>query len=500
MATIKCNEISKSYGAVTALKGVTMEVDSGEVRALFGGNGSGKSTMAKIIGGFVRPSKGELIFNGSAVSFDSPAKAKKSRVIITAQELSLFPNLTLVENLTICNMPTKTGCVNRKSMRKMAEEALKQVKLSELIDQTVDSLSLNQKYMVEFAKALVQKPEVLILDEITSALYREEVAIVESVVKSLKASGCSVIFVSHRMPEIYAMCDTITILRNGDLVGTYEVAKKTKNELLSLMTGRNITDVEVAEPLQETNDKTELLSVKQLRTLSDRTAVDLVVYEGEVVGVAGLQGNGQSELVRALFAMDNPVSINLEGVPTIIKNPGMAVRKGIAFISGERELEGTFSNRSILENVSAITDLVLNRRKNTTEQLDLLKKYNVVMNNASQQIQTLSGGNQQKVVMARWTAIEPKVILADDPTKGIDVNARRDVHQLIRELTQRGSVVIFVSGDDEELVELTRSVSFSRVLVMCDGMIAKTLHGSDITTENIATYAMPKGNEVKEVQ
>lgn len=491
MAQLECRNIHKSFGSIVALRDVSMAVEAGEARALFGGNGSGKSTLAKIIGGFVKASEGELFINGELASYSAPGAAKRAGVVITAQELSLLSNLSVAQNLTLCAIPTKMGTVDRRALRRMAAEALEQVHLSEVIDLPVDELSLNQKYMVEFAKALVQKPKILILDEITSALYREEVLIVKERIDELKRGGCTVIFVSHRMPEIYAVCDTVTVLRNGGVVGTYPVAEKSKNELLSLMTGRTITDVEQVETQPQDVERKTVLEVRDLKLLSKDTTVDLTVHEGEIIGVAGLQGNGQSELVRALFAADRPIDVTLCGTPCRLKNPSGAVRRGVAFISGERELEGTFPSRSIAENVGAITDLVLGRKAERERQREMLEAYHVVMSSPRQQIQTLSGGNQQKVVMARWTMMSPKLILADDPTKGIDVNARRDVHSLLKELTKAGTAVIFVSSDDEELVELTRSVPFSRVIVMYDGGIVNTLVGSSITTEQIAASVIP---------
>ena len=491
MAILECKEIKKSFGAVTALKGVTLEVKQGEVRALFGGNGSGKSTLAKILGGFVELNAGEIRIDGKMVKCSSPSQAKKCGIVVTAQELSLFSNLSVSQNLTLADIPTKMGVVDKKAVRAMAFDVLKKVHLSKLIDDPVDSLSLNQKYMLELAKALLQKPRILILDEITSALYREEVLIVKEIVEELKSEGCAVIFVSHRMPEIYAICDTITVLRNGAVVGTYDVASKSKNELLSLMTGRTITDTEVVEHRVYTQESESILSVKNLKLLNKNNTVDLDVYKGEIVGVAGLQGNGQSELVRTLFAINDSIDMKVKGRDCKIRNPQNAVENGIAFISGERELEGTFPNRSIAENLTVATELVLHRKTSKGQIENVLQRYHVVMDSQEQQIQTLSGGNQQKVVMARWTMIEPMLILADDPTKGIDVNARRDVHNLLKELTEKGSAVIFVSSDDEELVELTRSVPYSRVIIMYDGRIVSTLYGNDITTENIAANSIP---------
>ena len=246
-------DLSKHYGAVVAIKKASMEIKQGEVRAILGGNGSGKSTLAKIIGGLVGRNSGEILIDGEPVDFKSPKDAKANHVIMTSQELSLFTNLTVEENICICNVPKKGIFTDRKKLKEEARKVLEKMNLDSLMGTKVSELPTNQQYMVELAKALVQHPKILIIDEITSALYREEVEIVDRIITELKAQGCIVLFISHRMVELYAMCDTVTIMRNGETLGTYPMAEKTEDELLSLMVGTKI------ESYHGENRKTEAI-------------------------------------------------------------------------------------------------------------------------------------------------------------------------------------------------------------------------------------------------
>jgi ABC-type sugar transport system ATPase subunit len=261
------------------------------------------------------------------------------------------------------------------------------------------------------------------------------------------------------------------------------------------MTGREIVDVETAEVgKQQDPNQTPLLLARGVSLEGFDSKIDFSVMKSEIIGVAGLQGHGQSSLVRSLFAINQPVTLQIEGSEQFISSPRSAVKAGLTFISGDRQKEGTFSNRSVMDNLSAIVDIVLKKRDVNKE--EILSTYNVVMDDSKQLISDLSGGNQQKVVFGRLTAAEPLVILADDPTKGIDVNAKRDVYRFLRELAISGSGIVFVSSDDEELVELTRSYEYSKIIVMYKGRIVRKLSGFDITAENIASYSIPKQVEL----
>jgi ABC-type sugar transport system ATPase subunit len=491
-----CENISKAFGSIVALRNVSLSVSEGEVRALLGGNGSGKSTIAKVIGGAIFPDTGTVKIEEKVCNVKSPAGAKRNGVVITSQELGLFSNLSVEENLCICQIPLSGGIfVSRKEMKKKAIEALKLMNLQHLIDSQISELPSNLQYMIEFAKALVQRPSILIIDEITSALYREDVEVVSKIIKELKSNGCSIVFISHRMSEIYSICDTVTVMKNGETVGTYLVNEKNENELLSLMTGRDIKDVELEGEKNNAvykNTKT-ILNIKELSLPQFSSHINLEVKKGEIIGVAGLQGHGQSDFLRTVFGLSGIIKLEINGEDKHISSPIKAVKSGIAFVSGDREREGVFGERSVSENLSIVNKLIL--KKDNVDETKLLKDYGVVFGNTGQQIITLSGGNQQKVVIGRWTSARPLVLLADDPTKGIDVQARRDIHKIFRNLADSGSAVIMVSSDDEELVELTKQASLSKIIVMYEGNIVKTLIGSDITKENIVAYSMAKGGE-----
>jgi ribose transport system ATP-binding protein len=492
-ALLKCTSLQKSFGSVKALSNTSFSVKSGEIRAILGGNGSGKSTLAKILGGAVRLDHGEIQLFDKPTVIHSPRHAKRQGIIITSQELSLFTNHTVETNLLMCGIPRSLGIfINKKSIKRTAEKVLTDLKLSHLLGKKVSELTPNEQYMIEFAKALIQKPKILIVDEITSALYREEVELVKQTLFHLKEEGVSILFISHRMSEIYSICDSVTVMRNGETIATVGIQEKNQNELLSMMSGRDVTDLihSHSEAVCRA-DSRPLLTAPNLRLNRFGTRLNVQIQEGEFVGIAGLQGHGQSELVRTLFGMKGSIHVKLEEEDLHLSNPRQAVAKGLAFISGDREKEGVFAIRSLTENLTSVAELVMKKKGLDTD--DLLRQHGVKFKSVKQPIQTLSGGNQQKVVIGRWIVTQPKILLADDPTKGIDVQARLDVHHMLCDLIQQGSSVVLVSSDDEELVQLARMSPFARILIMYEGEIVRMLTGSDVTTENIISASIPRG-------
>ena len=460
--------------------------------ALLGGNGSGKSTLAKIIAGVYRKDSGEILVNDQKIDAASPIETKKAGIVITSQELSLLDNFDVAHNVCMCNLPTRGILVDKKCLEQKALEVLTRCGMKNYWHSHVRDLSANEKYMVEFAKAIAQEPKILILDEITSALYRKDVEVVYEILKELRAKGCIVILITHRMNEIYAMCDRVTVLRNGEFISTVETAKVSEAELLFDMTGHHVEKTVFSdETVEKMDDNEEYRLALDNHVISGfETPIQLNIRRGEVICLAGLQGQGQSQLVRELFAMPGEISYKLDGKNVVIPSPTVAVQQGIAFISGDREKEGTFPNRSIEENATIVTDIVLKRKTNADE---ALSGYNVRMDKITLPIKSLSGGNQQKVIFARWTASPLKLLLADDPTKGIDVNARMDVHKIIAELAEQGMSVFFSSSDEEELINISRMCRRSKILVMYGGKIVKTLTGEERTKENIYAYAIPQG-------
>ena len=426
--------------------------------------------------------------NGSIYAPKSPIEAKRAGVVFTSQELSLFDNLTVEENIAICTYSVEKLLKNEKKKTISKVHALLQkYGLEHLASKKVKNLSANEQYLIEFMKAVYQKTDVLIIDEITSALYKEDVEIVERVMNDFKAEGKIIVFISHRMPEIMELCDTVTVLRNGNVVATHNTKDVSDAELVSEMTGLDISKVAVAayESNIQNKETEVLLSVRDMSMPHFDATLDLDVHAGEIIGVAGLQGHGQADLVRQLFGRDPAAApkVMLRGQQLTLSSPAHAIRNHIAFISGDRTTEGVFEERSIEENVEAVSRMILNQKMDATR---VLSEFNVKYQNKNDLIVSLSGGNQQKVVLARWLANEPLVVLADDPTKGIDVQARRDVHKTMVEIAKKGSAVIMVSSDNDELVNLMHLAHYSRLIVMYEGQIVRTLTGSDITIENIA--------------
>ncbi|TCS77748.1 ribose transport system ATP-binding protein [Muricomes intestini] len=482
-------DISKRYGAVVAIKQAQMEIEEGEVRAILGGNGSGKSTLAKIIGGLISRDGGEILFQGQRVDFKSPKDAKRNHVIMTSQELSLFGNLTVEENICISNIPVKGKFTDRKRLRKKAQDVLERMRLDSLMGKKVEELAANQQYMVELAKALVQEPKILIIDEITSALYREDVEIVDDIIRGLKKEGCIVLFISHRMVELYAMCDSVTIMRNGETLGTYPMKEKTEDELLSLMVGTKIESYHGEGRHHQCAERDVFIRAPRIPIPTYGTLESLDIGKGEIIGVAGLQGHGQTDLIRALYGVLGEIELEIDGKVRKIRNAKQAVSEGFAFISGDREKDGTFQERSLSENIAAVQELV--KRGKIGNPRGILDSFHVHYDNPGELITSLSGGNQQKVVVGRWLCTRPRLLLADDPTKGIDVKARTDLHQLFAELAREGNAVIMLSSDDDELVSITSMVETSRVIVMYEGRVSAILEGDAINRQNISAASMP---------
>ena len=497
MPDLELRNVRKAFGAVVALKGVSLSAKSGEICSLLGGNGSGKSTLAKILGGSVFKDGGEIIVDGEKIEIHSPISAIRHGIAVTSQELSLLPNRTVLQNLSLLDVPRKfLFFEDRAAARSRAQKVLERVGLESMLFSLVSELSDNQKYLVEFAKALLFEPKILIVDEITSALRREEVALVGEIVKELAARGSTVLFITHRLNEIFDICSTVTILRNGEVANAYNLAEADENMLLSDMIGieakKRLDSRIVNERSDAPNASETLLSVQGLGVPGHSGGpVDITLKRGEILGVSGLQGQGQSELLKALFGIFGAIDIEIGGERRKIENPRSAIAAGIGYLTGDRIRDGVFVGRSIGENLVPVNNVVLKLPRLDCNKV--LQASNVKYKSASAPIETLSGGNQQKVIIARWTSVDRKVILADDPTKGIDVAARRDVHDVFRQLASGGAAIIFVSSDDEELVTMAKASENFSVVVMYNGAFVKHLYGKDINTNNIISASLPGG-------
>ncbi len=456
--------VSKRYGAVVALDDVALRVEPGEVRALYGGNGSGKSTVAKIVAGVVRPDGGEVRLDGRPLPSGDPGASRRAGLAVTFQELSLLPELTVAENLALARTPRRGGVFRSESrLREQAEAVLERVGLAHLASLPVFTLQVGEKYLCELAKALLLAPRYVIFDELTSALHDHEAAHARALLRTHVEGGGGAILVSHRVNEIRQMCDTITVLRNGRRVFEGGMDGVSPEDLVRWV-GSSRERASEAAPRRPRGEAARL-SIDGLRLAPDGEAISATLDRGEIVGLGGLPDQGQNELLDVLFGAAGRRGrheIRLDGARLAAGSPTQAVQAGISFVSGDRDAVG-FSIRSLRDNLLAAHLNVAGQRPLGDDDLEAaLRSLGTAHGGLSLPLNTLSGGNQQKVLLARCFLLKPRLLLAADPTKGIDVAARAEVHAALRAMSdQHGMTVVLTSSDDRELVAVC-----DRVLVM----------------------------------
>ena len=488
--------ITKKFGGVVALRDGSLDVNSGEVLALVGANGSGKSTLAKIITGVITRDSGEIIFNSEPVVFNNPLAAHIAGVTAVYQELSLVPSMTVAENIWLAHEPlTKIGQVDN---RTMVSETRKLLKLFEGTYQStlrpnamVDALPPDEKQIVEILKAISRNPDALILDEATASLDSRQVECLFSLIKEWKDQNMALIFVSHRMDEIFRIADRAVVLRNGNSVGEVKIAESSETEIVSLMIGHesglgraeratlNIAD-EIALELNDV--KTDVLA-----------GVNFSVKKGELVGIGGLRGQGQTDLLHTLFGNKRfDGQITLFGEISTANHPRAAMKKGIALVPGDRATQGLLLIRSIFENLHLPNwqayGFPLKQKKAESDANRISKTLNMVMESLDAPVTSLSGGNAQKVVIGKWLLRDPKLLLLDDPTKGVDVGTKAEFYNLLDRLCETGTTTLFYSSDEQELIDIC-----PRVLVMQDGFIKADLSGDSLTKANLVSTSMGAG-------
>ncbi len=487
--------IAKRYGGVRALEDAELVVHSGRIHAILGENGAGKSTLIKVMSGVVAPDSGRMVLDGREVSFASPADANKVGIVCIFQELSLIPELSVADNIVISDPPKKFGMIDRKAQRRIAEEALSRAGASDIHPSAlVKDLPLSRRQMVEIAKALARKPRILILDEATSALTAADVSKVFEVLKRLRSEGLALLYISHRMHEIAELADDCTVFRNGSKIATYKAGTKTDNEVIELMIGREYKNVFPPKP-DVAPDAKPILECRNLGWTDRLTGIDLAVRPGEVVGLGGLDGQGQRELLLALFGVLRSCTgeVLVDGEPIQLKSPAHASSKsiGMALIPEDRKTEGLMLPMTVRENLSfAAMDKVSKRGIIDSAAEDRLLEEMVkllAIKTASLEIPVgaLSGGNQQKVVIAKWMMRHPRIILLNDPTRGIDVGTKQEIYQLLRRIADEGAAIVFYSTDYDELIGCC-----DRVLVLYDGAIKRELVGEEITEHALIASAL----------
>jgi len=496
--SLSAQNVVKRYGGVVALADGNLEVESGEVVALIGANGSGKSTLSKIITGVVAPDQGRLLLDGQAVSFPSPQAARNAGIAAVYQELSLAPDMTVTENIWLGHEPLQFGLrVNKRELRRQTQELLDlfagAYHASLQPDTPVGVLPPDEKQIVEILKALSLDPRLIILDEATASLDARQVSRLFELIAGWKSRGMAVVFVSHRMDEIMRVADRATVLRNGRTVGAHRTDAVTEQELVRMM-------IEEAGTVARRMDKdgqapAEVrLSVKNLRTRVLQ-GISLEVRDGELLGLGGLQGQGQADLLLAIFgAIPFSGEIYLSGQAVHFTHPRQAMRQEVAFVPGDRASEGLLLQRSILENFQLPSwrryGLHLNMKKAREDARVMADELRLVRESLDAPASSLSGGNAQKVVIGKWLLREPRLLLLNDPTKGVDVGAKEEFYNLLASLRRAGTAILFYSSEDEELLGLC-----DRVLVLHDGRIAAELAEETLTHTDLVTASMGAGQE-----
>ncbi|MCY7453378.1 sugar ABC transporter ATP-binding protein [Bacillus altitudinis] len=487
---IEMHNIHKAFGKNTVLSGVSFDLVTGEVHALMGENGAGKSTLMNLLTGLYSLDQGTILIDGKETAFKNPKEAEQHGIAFIHQELNIWPDMTVLENLFIGKeIYTKFGLLDTKKMKVLAQRQLDRLSVNLSLDQEAGSCSVGQKQMIEIAKALMTDAKVIIMDEPTAALTDREIEKLFQVIESLKKEGVSIVYISHRMEEIFAICDRITIMRDGKTVDTKAIPETNFHEVVKKMVGRELTD---RYPERTPSLGDTILEVKQATRKGQFQDISFSVKAGEIVGVAGLMGAGRTEMMRSLFGLDplDQGEIWVHGKKAVIKKPSDAVKLGIGFITEDRKDEGLMLDASIRENIGlpnleSFSPKGLIDKKNEQDFVDLLIK-RLTIKTASSEIsaRSLSGGNQQKVVIAKWIGIQPKVLILDEPTRGVDVGAKREIYQLMNELTDRGVAILMVSSELPEVLGMS-----DRVLVIHEGTISGELSKTEATQERIMTLA-----------
>jgi len=481
---LEVKDLSKAFGGTQALDKVQLQVKRGEVHALVGENGAGKSTLMKAIIGLYKADSGEVTFEGEPYKASSPAEAIQRGISMIHQELNPEPYLTVAENIFLNREHTKGGFLSKKKTNQEAERILAQFDFNISPKKMVEELTLAQIQMLEIIKAVSSNAKLVIMDEPTSSLDNEESERLFKTIHELKKRGVSVIYISHRMEEIFSICDRVSVFRDGKFVGCDEMKGITPQKLISMMVGREVANIfpKVDCELGDVVFKVEGLTGKGFQN------IDFEVRKGEILGLTGLAGAGRSETVRAIFGLDSFESgtIYLEGKKVRIKNPQRAITLGIAMVNEDRRSYGLCLNRSIIENIS-LPNLpqrqrkpLLNKRRERKECAEYAHKLTVKASSFEQEAIALSGGNQQKVVLAKWIMAHPKVLILDEPTRGVDVGAKSEIHALMSRFAAEGMAIIMISSELPEVIGMS-----DRILVYYEGKINGEIMRKDILSGEV---------------
>jgi len=491
---LKVENIYKTFPGTKALKDVSLELAEGEVHAIVGENGAGKSTLVNILSGVLQADKGgKIFFDGEEVKFNSPREAQEKGIGFVHQELSLCPHISVAENIYMGRTPKdKLGIINFKKLYQKTSEILDLFDSDIKADAIVGNLNVADRQIVEIGKALSLNCKVLILDEPTSSLNNVESENLFKIIKNIKQKNIGVLYISHRLKEIYKVCDWVTILRDGIRIDSLDVEKTNPEILIEKMVGRSISNL---YPEKSKLIKNVIMSANKFNKKGVFKDINFHLKRGEILGFSGLMGAGRTEVARAICGIDtfDEGEVFIEEKRVKINDYNSAIKLGLGYITEDRKNQGLFLKMSVRENISAaslenVTKNMLIRKSNEyVNGKKLIKKLNIKVSDIEQKMNSLSGGNQQKVLFAKWLNINPRIIIMDEPTRGIDVGAKAEMHRMIRELAESGIGVIIISSELPEIIGMC-----DRVIVMHEGKITGEVSNNDITEKNIMTLASKK--------
>nr|BCB28823.1 sugar ABC transporter ATP-binding protein [Bacillus smithii] len=486
--------ISKSFNGIKVLDSVDFSVNKGEVHALMGGNGAGKSTLMKILTGVYTLDQGEIYIEGEKVSIQSPDDARKNKISMIFQEFSLIPTLTVAQNIFLTReSKTSFGLLDDKECIKKTEQLLKELEVDLDPNEVVGNLGVGYWQMTEIAKALSHEAKILIMDEPTASLTKKETEVLFSFINKLKAKGYSIIYISHRMDEIFEICDRITILRDGKHVATEDCKEIDLATVIQHIVGSEVDKAFEWKERSYSMNATPVLEVKRLSSGTKVKDVSFKIFPGEILGVAGLMGSGRSEMARSIFGIDPQDSgeILVNGKKRSIKSADDAIKAGIALIPEDRRIQGLVLEHSVKENLILPILSKLNKgwfideKKANEIALSFVKKLNIKTDDIFKTANLLSGGNQQKIVLAKWLANDPTVLILDEPTIGVDIVAKTEIIDVIRHLADSGKAILVISSELSELLAVS-----DRVIVMHEGTIVKELNRKEIHSEEELQHAI----------
>ncbi|MFA9465091.1 MAG: sugar ABC transporter ATP-binding protein [Velocimicrobium sp.] len=485
MNILQMKNIYKSFNAVEVLHDVNFEVKKGECIAICGENGAGKSTLMKILAG-IHSYQGKIIFKDKEIEHNSPIEAQKLGIAMIHQELNLQDEMTVAQNIFLCREPIKHGRINFKKMELDAKEVLCEL---EPIDPSkkIKNLGIAKKQIVEIAKAISYNSDLIIMDEPTAVLTIKETKMLFELIRKLKQRGVAIVYISHRLKEIMEICDRVTILRDGNFIKTKKIEETSENEIAELMVGRKVEKVE-NNPYKGSGEK-----VLEVEHLTDKFLknVSFSLRKGEILGMFGLVGAGRTEVAETIFGIRKKESgtFKINGVDVNIHCPINAIHAKIAFATEDRKGNGLLLERSINENSNVVARLItkghrIDKKKDKLITDDIIKKFSVKCNGTSQKIKNLSGGNQQKIVLGKWMAVNPDILILDEPTRGVDIGARKEIYDVINELAANGISILIISSDLTEVLSVSQ-----RVIIMHEGVITGELDSSEMNEGTVMLYA-----------